>query len=343
MESERLFPDRPLYLDPDVIFSTYSGSVSDNWGFTATYDASGRMYLGGIGFGSFFPVSTGAFDITYAGLIDITLMRLSADGVNREFATWLGGGEVEQPHSLIANGNELIVFGVTGSVDFPVSATAFDTTFNGGSSVPGMGGTFALGSDLFVSRLSTDGAQLMASTYLGGSDNDGINTALINNYGDAARGEVNLDENGNILIASCTYSSDFPETVNQSIKGAQDATLTKLSGDLSQMMWSTRLGGLGNEAAFSTAAANGLTYVTGTTISNTFPTTTDSWSSTYLGGTGDGFLSAVNDSGQLVASTFIGSFRKGLLFFYSIQTPGDALLYSGRPMAIWPMMIRRLR
>ena len=89
-----------------MIFSTYSGSVSDNWGFTATYDASGRMYLGGIGFGSFFPVSTGAFDTTYAGLIDITLMRLSADGVNREYATWLGGGEVEQPHSLIANGNE---------------------------------------------------------------------------------------------------------------------------------------------------------------------------------------------------------------------------------------------
>ena len=98
------------------------------------------------------------------------------------------------------------------------------------------------GSDLFVSRLSTDGAQLMASTYLGGSDNDGINAALINNYGDAARGEVNLDENGNILIASCTYSTDFPETVNQSVKGAQDATLTKLSGDLSQMIWSTQLG-----------------------------------------------------------------------------------------------------
>ena len=231
------------------------------------------------------------------------------------FATWLGGGEVEQPHSLIANGNELIVFGVTGSVDFPVSPTAFDTTFNGGSSVPGIGGTFALGSDLFVSRLSTDGAQLMASTYLGGSDNDGINAALINNYGDAARGEVNLDENGNILIASCTYSTDFPETVNQSVKGAQDATLTKLSGDLSQMIWSTQLGGLGNDAAFSTAAANGWTYVTGTTISNTFPTTTGSWSSTYFGGTGDGFLSAVNDSGQLVASTYIGSFARDYCFF----------------------------
>ena len=56
----------------------------------------------------------------------------------------------------------------------------------------------------------------MASTYLGGSDNDGINAALINNYGDAARGEVNLDENGNILIASYAYSTGFPETVNQS-------------------------------------------------------------------------------------------------------------------------------
>ena len=120
LESERLFPNRPLYLDPDVIFSTYSGSVSDNWGFTATYDASGRMYLGGIGFGSVFPVSTGAFDTTFAGLIDITLMRLSADGVNRDFATWLGGAEVEQPHSLIADGDyfSFFVFYLFGVVFF---------------------------------------------------------------------------------------------------------------------------------------------------------------------------------------------------------------------------------
>ena len=39
-----------LVIDPVLVFSSYSGSTSDNWGFTATYDNLGHAYGGGAQF-----------------------------------------------------------------------------------------------------------------------------------------------------------------------------------------------------------------------------------------------------------------------------------------------------
>jgi hypothetical protein len=58
--------DLPLVIDPYLVFSTYSGSFTDNWGFTATYDEAGNLYSGGIEFGNRFPVSTGAFQVNFS-------------------------------------------------------------------------------------------------------------------------------------------------------------------------------------------------------------------------------------------------------------------------------------
>ena len=48
-------PTLPLVIDPTVVFSTYSGSTADNWGYTATYDSHGNLYGGGIVFGTGYP------------------------------------------------------------------------------------------------------------------------------------------------------------------------------------------------------------------------------------------------------------------------------------------------
>src|SRR5690625_1574058 len=53
-------PDYPLVIDPNFIFASYSGSSADNWGYTATYDAEGNFYMGGIVFGSGYPTTPGA-------------------------------------------------------------------------------------------------------------------------------------------------------------------------------------------------------------------------------------------------------------------------------------------
>ena len=81
------------------------------------------------------------------------------------------------PHSLIVNSaNQLLILGTTGSVNYPVTSNAYDTSFNGGQAVNYDGSiTYPLGVDLIISKLSADGTQLLSSTFVGGSGNDGLN------------------------------------------------------------------------------------------------------------------------------------------------------------------------
>ena len=57
----------PLIIDPTLIFSTFSGSTDDNWGMTATYDAAGNAYAGGIAWGIGYPTTVGAYQTFFAG------------------------------------------------------------------------------------------------------------------------------------------------------------------------------------------------------------------------------------------------------------------------------------
>src|SRR5205085_2726763 len=124
------------------------GSTADNWGFTATYDDTGNLYIGGlvnalaIAGGGAYPVTPGAYQSTFAGGTgataieygaDIGIMKLSPDGTTRIYATYLGGALNERPHSMIVDhtGN-LIVAGRTHSTDFPVTAGAYQTVNGGG-------------------------------------------------------------------------------------------------------------------------------------------------------------------------------------------------------------------
>jgi hypothetical protein len=188
----------PLVIDPYLVFSTYSGSFTDNWGFTATYDADGNLYSGGIDFGNRFPATIGTFQFQFAGYIDVAILKYSPDGRRLLFATYLGGAGAEVPHSMIVNSsNELIIMGTTSSENFPTSDNAYDRSFNMGDNITPMGGvSYLLGSDLFLSKLNSMGNILEGSTFLGGSRNDGINVAtnVTRSYGDEFRGEVNIDK-----------------------------------------------------------------------------------------------------------------------------------------------------
>ena len=179
-----------LVIDPIYIFSTYSGSASDNFGYTATFDDNGNAFGGGIVFGTGYPTTLGSFVTTYGGgTFDGAISKFSADGTQLLWSAYLGGSDLDQPHSMDCdeNGN-LYVFGLTGSSDFPTTAGAADTTFGGGNSADIEFFTFQNGTDMFVCSISANGAQLMGSTYLGGSHNEGFNDSLRFNYGDGFRG-----------------------------------------------------------------------------------------------------------------------------------------------------------
>ena len=189
---------KELVIDPVLIFSSYSGSSADNWGFTATYDKHGNLYGGGIAFGVGYPTQVGHhYQVDYAGgSCDVAISKFDSTGSQLYYSTYLGGIAAECPHSMFVNENdELYVFGTTGSYTFPTTAQAYDNSFNGGVPVNVNNSVqFPNGTDIFITKFSADGDSLLASTFIGGSSNDGLNTGspLRKNYADESRGEISL-------------------------------------------------------------------------------------------------------------------------------------------------------
>ena len=310
-------PTLPLVIDPTVVFSSYSGSTADNWGYTATYDSHGNLYGGGITFGQGYPTTLGAYQVDFCGQIDVSISKFDASGSFLHYATYIGGSASDIPHSLHVNDNdELYLFGTTGSSDFPVTATAFDTTFNGGPNTTlSTSQTFSNGADIFVAKLSADGTQLPASTYIGGSGNDGLNTAsgLRKNYADDNRGEIIVDENSNVYVVTSTHSLDFPVTTTifqPDSFSKQDVCVFKLSQDLSTLIWSTCFGGSGNDAGYSMyLAADKSVYFCGGTTSPDLPVTANAFQPSYADTvvSGDGFVAHLSANGNLLLhSTYLG-------------------------------------
>src|SRR5690606_33999439 len=112
---------RELIIDPELIFSTYSGATSRNFGMTATYDSQGNAYAGGIVFGPGYPVDTLSADSTFnGGSADVAISKYSSDGQSLMYTTFYGGNRNEMVHSMVANSNdELIFYGTTSSTDIP--------------------------------------------------------------------------------------------------------------------------------------------------------------------------------------------------------------------------------
>lgn len=310
-------PTYTLIIDPVLIFSSYSGSTADNWGYSATYDADGNAYTGGNAFNVGYPTTLGAYQVNYGGAsCDIAISKFDALGSFLHYSTYLGGSGTEIPHSLVVNSNdELIVLGTTSSADYPVTPNAYDRTFRGG--------TFYLltsvlryndGSDIVLTKFNSTGTALLGSTYIGGSGNDGLNTvsALKKNYADEVRGEVMVDDNNNIYVVSSTQSLDFPVTSGvfqpQHNGGIQDACILKMNHNLTNMIWSTYLGGSGDDAAYSMVLASDYSiYLCGGTNSMDFPIVSSAIQPTYGGGVADGYVARISPNGnQLTHSTFLG-------------------------------------
>src|SRR5437762_5046865 len=324
-------PSSTLIIDPSLVFCSFTGSTADNWGFTATYGPDGSMFGGGIVFNAGFPVSPGAFQTTFGGGVssefgdngfDIGIIKLSPNGSNRVYATYIGGSGNEFPQSLICDPQgELVIAGRSNSGNYP-------TIPSGSGGVIGSGGRF----DVILTKLNAAGNGLIGSKRIGGTNDDGANispygggsNSLQQNYGDEARSEVILDNAGNILLASCTQSNDFP-TVSPfqgsnagSPSHNQDAVVLKMNPTLSTLLFSSYLGGSGDDAAYvlSINPANGNLYVAGGTASNNFPGNKGGTVGTASHGGIDGFVAIISGT-NLVASTYLGT--QGTDQIYGIQ------------------------
>ncbi len=355
-------PSRELVIDPTLIFSTYTGSGSDNWGTTATYDSEKNVYTAGLVFGVDYPVTDDAYDTTYNGNADIGIFKFDSTGSQQIFATYLGGNQADMPHSMYVNSfDELVVFGTTGSANFPTTLGAFCRQFHGGSLLNYMGNIipYPNGSDIFVSRFSADGSQLQASTFVGGSGNDGLNYrdsynsdmeivfkgngALYYNYGDGARGEIITDDLNNVYVGTTTFSVDMPVTpgcVQPTPGGQQEGLVFKLDYNLRNMLWCTYLGGEKDDAVYSIDVDTSYNVVVcGGTASTRFPTTPRAYQRSYRGGTTDGFVTKIAYHGnRIISSSYLGSNAYDQLYFVRIGRHNEVMLF-GQTKATGTTMI----
>ncbi len=329
----------PLVIDPILTFSTFTGSSSDNWGFTAAPDPQGNAFGGGICFGNSYPTTTGAYGHSFnGGNVDATISKFSSDGTQLLYSTYIGGKASETPHSIVSNAaGDIYVFGTTGSNNFPITANAFQSTFNLGSTVSANNISFPSGSDIYVLKLNAAGTNLLASTFVGGTGNDGVNLNALNyNYGDQFRGDITLDALGNVYVASTTYSTNFPIVGTSSTSnGGQDAVVFKMNGGLTSMLWSNYLGGSGFDAAYSIQVANdGSVYVAGGTTSSNF-TFPNGIKTTTNGGT-DGFIAKFNNNGQLLKGSFVGTSSYDQIYFLQLDLAQNIYVF-GQTLGAMPI------
>lgn len=345
-------PSTTLIIDPTLVFSSFTGSPANQYGFTATPGPDGSLYSGGIVFGNGFPTTAGAFQGTFRGGgsqgIDIGIMKFSPNGSQRLYATYIGGSQDDYPHSLFCDpqGN-LVIMGRSYSADYPVKGT------NAG---------LLGGADIIVSKLNTNGSQLIGSIRIGGSGMDGVNiediqqsgehepNSLIRNYGDDSRSEVILDGANNIYIAAQTQSINFPVIgggFQSAIGGAQDGVVIKVNPTCTGVIWSSYLGGEKDDGAFVLAInpTNGNIYVAGATATNSsipslqFPgPKTGTIGPTYAGGEADGFVAIISPDGtNLIRSTLLGTGSIDII--YGIQFDRLGFPYvMGVTRGTWPQI-----
>lgn len=225
------------------------------------------------------------------------------------YSTYLGGsGFHDSGHNIdVDSTGNAYVTGATASVDYPTTAGSVQTTYGGG--------TF----DVYVTKLNPSGSALVYSTFLGGSSLD-------------SPSGIRVDASGHVYLAGGTDSSNFPTTLGsfQTIYGGgvQDAFVAKLSPDGSRLVYSTFLGGTGDDVAQDIDIdTSGNAYVAGG-ASSSFPITPGCFQTTFGGGFDDAFVTKLDPSGSgLVYSTFIGGSQRDTGLAIAVDASESASAY----------------
>ncbi|HVF89450.1 MAG TPA: SBBP repeat-containing protein [Blastocatellia bacterium] len=252
-----------------LIYSTYlGGSGNTDQGLDIAVDALGQAYVAGETTSLDFPVSPQAFQPAFGGgtqfFGDAYITKMNAAGSALVFSTYLGGsgGEIAHAIAIDAAGSAYIT-GTVDSTDLPTS-NAFQPAKAGDCS-----GIFSNCTDAFAAKLNPAGSGLVYSTYLGG----GSTSSTPFQSGDTGY-DIKVDSSGSAYVTGVTGSTDFPVfKALQPAKGANgDGFVARLSASGRELLYSTYLGGDGDETADAIALdPSGSIYVAGVSASGGFP------------------------------------------------------------------------
>ena len=289
------------------LYSTYLGGPSSG-ADNIKVDSAGRAYITG-GTGSGFPLMN-AFQPTYGGNIDAFVTVLSPNGDSLVYSTYLGGSQFDVPTALAIDGSDNAYitgftngsFPTTHSIDYKNGYGLFIAKFNSSGvleysttysndagestaiAADSTGAVYITGYDnlptgipvtkgafqtkctytfgcAFVTKFSPSGASLVYSTWLD-FDSGGVGTSIA------------VDSSAEAYVAGAatngllTRSSSFQKTYG----GGGDGFVLKLNSSGSDLLWSTYLGGKGDDVVYGLALdSHRNVYVAGFTCSSNFP------------------------------------------------------------------------
>jgi hypothetical protein len=306
-----------------LVYSTYLGGSGNDLVSGIAADSSGNAYVAGYTGSTDFPTLNPIQPAYAGGVWDAFVTKFSTTGA-LVYSTYLGGSgdDVGFGIAVDSSGNAYVA-GATSSTNFPTMNPL--QAANAGNC------------DVFVAKLNAAGSALVYSTYLGGSGNDGY---IVNVGGLGV--SIAVDSSGNAYVAGGTESTDFP-TVNPIqpayAGGSSDAFVAEINAAGSALVYSTYLGGSGQDAAWAIAVdSSGNAYVAGYTGSTDFPTL-NPIQPAFAGGVYDAFVAEINAGGSaLVYSTYLGGTGYDYGFGMAVDSAGNAYVAGYTTSTDFPTM-----
>lgn len=271
-----------------LLASTFLGGSSSDYGNLVATDPDGNVYVAGDTLSFDFPATMGAYDTSFNGGVrmgDVFVSKFSSDLTTLIASTFVGGSLDDKPLGMaLDSGGNVYASGFSQSADFPITPGAYDASHHGKE-------------DVIVIKLSGDLAVLIASTFLGGAEDERSHSLAVGS-------------GGNVYVTGYSNSADFPATpgaYDTSYNGNRDIYVSKLSGDLTSLIASTFLGTSSGETGNCVVVNHGGDVtVTGFTWSPRYPATPGVYDTSHNGGS-DVCVSRLSaDLTSLIASAFVG-------------------------------------
>jgi hypothetical protein len=269
-----------------LLFSTYLGSTGPDHAFPGLrLHCDGSIIVTGAAGAGDFPTTAGAYQTQFAGSEisgvwygDAFVARFSLSPRHEHilhYITFLGGSGMEKSTAqhgiaLDRDGN-VVVAGTTHSTDFPTTDGAFQRHLQGNN-------------NLYIAKLSLDGTTLLASTYLGGSPENGYEVS-----------GLCLDAGANVFVSGSIFGNltNHPVTADAFMRtpgGQGEAFFAVLSPNLSKLRYSSHFGGSGDDRIRDLArSSTGVIVFGGDTYSTNLPITDGAFQKNY-GGAGDAYI-----------------------------------------------------
>ncbi|RLD75665.1 MAG: hypothetical protein DRJ10_14860, partial [Bacteroidetes bacterium] len=297
-----------------LLSSTLLGGTDEDNATSIAIDANNNIFIAGYSSSDDFPATSGAYDESSSGGIDIILVKFSNDLGTLSAATFAGGtGNDYAKDILIGANGDIYLTGHSTSADYPATIGAYDESFNGSI-------------DVVVSKFNNELSTLEASTYIGGSNADYAYS-------------IAIDANSNIFVAGENSGGTFPmagTSYDDNHNGDVDVIIAKLNANLDILLASTYIGAALHEQANTIdITSEGYVVVSGETTSENFPIEGTSYDNsinnheTEFSGASDIFVCKLNNNLELMlSSTFIGGENSDFSYALTIDS-WDNIFLSG--------------